>query len=127
MLWVRSLLAGPDTAVVLVVNDNMASDRLGTVIKPVEKAALAVQLPLWLKSATAFEITCEGVKDIAWQPSDKGVTFDLGTVDVTRLLVVTRDAGLRQRLQKLYEDRFADNVKKLAADRVQSVQKQQGQ
>ena len=127
MLWARSLLAGPDTAVVLVVNDNMASDRLGTVIKPVEKAALAVQLPLWLKSATAFEITCEGVKDIAWQPSDKGVTFDLGTVDVTRLLVVTRDAGLRQRLQKLYEDRFADNVKKLAADRVQPVQKQKGQ
>jgi len=115
MLWVRSLLAGPETAIILVVNDNMASDRLGTVLKPVEKATLAVQLPSWLKATASFEVTCEGTRDLPWQAVEKGVTFDLGTVHVTRLLVVTEDVGLRDRLQGIYEERFAANVRELLA------------
>jgi hypothetical protein len=115
MLWVRSLLTGPDTAIVLVVNDNMASDRLGTVIKPVEKAKLTVQTPRWLKPAAAFELTAEGTRDIPWKSADSGVSFDLGTVNVTRLLVVTKDAGLRHNLQQRYDDRFAAKAAKLLA------------
>jgi len=65
--WVRSLVAGLDTVVILCVNDDCANDRLGTTIRPVENAKLDVIL---------------------------------GTVNVSRLLVVTSDAGLCGRLRK---------------------------
>ncbi|HSW46419.1 MAG TPA: hypothetical protein VLM89_12695 [Phycisphaerae bacterium] len=115
MIWARSLLAGEDTVVILVVNDNMASDRVGTVIRPIDNAKLTVQTPAWLKPAAAFEITCEGTRDVSWQAADGGVRFDLGTVNVTRLLVITKDTGLRDRLQHLYQKDFAANVQKLLA------------
>ena len=116
MLWVRSLLSGADTAIVLVVNDNMASDRLGTVVKPVEKAKLAVQVPNWLKPAVAFEVTCKGTRDLQWSAGENEVSFDLGTVDLTRMLIITADANLRERLQGIYDQQCADNAKKLLAE-----------
>ena len=39
--------------------------------------------------------------------------MDVGTVNVTRLVVITDNAALRPALQKDYETRFAANVKKL--------------
>ena len=115
MLWVRSLVTGKDTAVVLVVNDNMASDRLGTVIKPVEKAHLAVRTPSWLKDGTAFEVGCDGLKDVPYKADGNGMSFDLGTVRVTRMLVITADAGLRGRLQGIFDQQCAVNAKTLLA------------
>jgi len=114
MLWVRSLLAGPDTAVVLVVNDNLASDRLGTVVKPVEKARVKVRLPSWLEPADVFEVTSQGTTDSQWQPGDSGISLDLGTVALTRMVIVTKDTSLRGRLQKRYETHFSVNVRRLA-------------
>ena len=113
MLWVRSLVTGSDAAVLLVVNDNMASDRLGTVVKPLENVRLEVQLPGWLESASAFEVTYEGVRDVTLRTVEGGVGFDLGTVELTRLIVLSRDEGLRARLQNHYEQKFATNVQRL--------------
>ncbi len=115
MLWIRSLLAGTDTAIVLVVNDNMASDRLGTVVKPVAKAHVSVQTPRWLRPAEAFEVTSEGTKDLSWKAADNGVSFDLGTVNLTRMLVITGDTALRGRLQKTFDEQCAANAKALLA------------
>ena len=113
MLWVRSLLAGQDTMALLVVNDNFASDRLGTVMKPVENARIKVQVPAWLKAGDVFEMTYEGARDMKWQNGQDGLEVNLGTVNVTRFILVTADAGLRGQLQKLYEDRYSANVRKL--------------
>ena len=121
MLWVRSLLAGTDTAIVLVVNDNLASDRLGTVVKPVENARLDVQVPSWLKPAEAFEVTCEGIQDVPWKAGANQVSFDLGTVNLTRMLIFTADAGLRGRLQSIYDQQCADNSRTLLAEPGRSV------
>ncbi|BCW99376.1 MAG: hypothetical protein KatS3mg024_2203 [Armatimonadota bacterium] len=38
-----------------------------------------------------------------------------GTVEVTRAIIITRDAGLRQKLQTDYERSFAANVRALLA------------
>ena len=113
MLWVRSLLVGDDTLALVVVNDNFGSDRLGTVIHPVEQAKVTVQAPSWLKAADVFELSHEGTRDIAWKASDQGLALDLGTVKVTRLILISGDKGLRQQTQKLYDSRFAENVKAL--------------
>ncbi len=112
-LWVRSLLAGDDALAIIVANDNLACDRAGTTIYPVEKARLAVQLPAWLKAADVFEVTCEGAKPVKWQAKETELTIDLGAVNVTRFIVVARDKAVRQQLQKTYEDRFAPTVRRL--------------
>lgn len=116
-LWVRSLLAGLDTLVMVVVNENVASDRVGTAVEPVGNASMAVDLPSWLQSADVFEITYEGTKDLSWQRAGSKLSIDLGKVELTRLILISADGGLRDRLQTLYETQFASNVRRLLAGR----------
>lgn len=112
-LWVRSLLAGLDTVVLLCINDDCANDRVGTVIQPLEKAEVTVPCPAWLQPQDVFEITAAGIRDVAHERSGTRLTLRLGHVEVTRLLLITADAQLRQRLQSLYQARFAANVQQL--------------
>jgi len=116
-LWVRSLVAGLDTIVILCVNDDYANDRLGTVFRPVEKAKVSVSLPAWLDSKSVFEITYAGTQDLASERAGSKINLDLGTVNVCRLVVITSEVGLRERLQKLYAGKFAANVAKLTSSR----------
>jgi hypothetical protein len=114
-LWVRTLAVGLDSLLVLVVNDDYANDRLGTVYQPIENAEVSLDLPKWLSPADAFEVTCRGLGDGTWQAQDGRVGVKLGTVDLTRLIVVTNDTALRRRLQELYDRDLADNVRDLVA------------
>lgn len=115
MLWVRTLLAGDDALAVIVVNDNFSSDRLGTVIHPVENAVVKLQAPSWLNPAEIFELTKEGTRDVKWDAKDGATTLDLNTVAITRLVLISKTPGLRERIQRRYEDKFAANVKALLA------------
>lgn len=116
MLWIRSLLAGDDAMALIVVNDNFASDRLGTIYRPVEKAKVTLRPPSWLKPGDVFELTSDGPRDVKWQADGADLALDLGTVDLTRLILISKDTVLRKQSQKLYDDRFAANVKALLSD-----------
>ncbi len=116
MLWVRTLVSGTETLVIIAANDNIASDRLGTVVKPVEKANLKVEVPSWLRPADVFEIDYRGTQKVDWKAADAELTLDLGQVELTRMILVTSDAGLRERLQNRYEEHFAANVATLLAE-----------
>ncbi|HSW44615.1 MAG TPA: hypothetical protein VLM89_03485 [Phycisphaerae bacterium] len=118
-LWVRSLMGGEDTLVIFAVNDDIICDRLGTVVQPINKAALRFKAPNWLKTSDVFEITREGTRDIEWKSTEADLSLDLGTVNVTRLLVVTADSQLRQELQGRYDRLFASNVRRLLSEREQ--------
>jgi len=113
MVWCRSLLVGDDTMILLVVNDNHASDRLGTVYKTRQKTDIRVEVPAWLASPQVFEVNCDGTQDVAATQSGAGVDLALGTLDLTRMIVLTKDAGLRARLQQEYDAKYAENVRKL--------------
>lgn len=112
-LWVRSLVVGQDSLVVLFVNDNYACDRLGTGISAVADARATLTLPKWLTCADAFEVRSTGIGGVKWAVQDGRLDLALGTVDVTRAIVVTSDSSLRGRLQSVYAARFAGNVMKL--------------
>ncbi|MBI4581797.1 MAG: hypothetical protein HY718_19025 [Planctomycetes bacterium] len=112
-VWCRTLLVGTDTVLLLVVNDNLASDRLGTVVRPREKTRVALSPPSWLTPSQVFEIDCDGTKDTTWTKTGEEVEVDLGRLDLTRMVVLTVDEGLRGRLQQDYDARFAANVRKL--------------
>ena len=42
--------------------------------------------------------------------------MDLGTVDLTRFILISKSPALRKQSQKLYDDHFAANVKALLDD-----------
>ena len=116
-LWVRTLLAGSDSLVVLCVNDDYVCNDKGTVINPVRNAVLTVTLPVWLDAKSVFEFDYRGPCDVKHELTVSKLKLDLGTVETTRLIVVSADAHLRDRLQKLYDAKYAANVAKLLARR----------
>lgn len=111
-LWVRSLVAGTNTALILCVNDDYTNDEKGTNIKPIENAEVSVALPAWIEPKSVFEIDYMGIHDVKHNGAHN-LELDLGTVKVTRMIVVTSDMSLRERLQKRYSEQFAGNVETL--------------
>jgi len=114
-LWVKTLLSGNDTLEVVTVNENVACDRLGTVVRPCQNAQASVTLPMWLAPKDAFEVTPDGVKDVSWKRDGGNVDLSLGTVQISSFVIVTADPGLRARLQDRYQKMFAANVAKIKA------------
>lgn len=114
-LWVKTLLSGIDSLGVVTVNDNVACDRLGTVVRPCENAQVSVTLPTWLDPKDAFEVTPDGVKDVTWKRDGGSVNLSLGTVQISSLVIVTANQNLRAQLQAEYQKMFAANVAKLRA------------
>jgi hypothetical protein len=112
-LWIRTLLAGLDTVMLIVVNDNCAVDRCGTAIFPVEAASVTVLPPAWLQPRDVFEITYAGTRPVPWTQADREIAIDLGTVSSTRLVLISTDENLRPGREVLYRSRFAATVAKL--------------
>lgn len=115
-LWTRTLISGTDTVALIAVNDDIACDRLGTMYKPVEEASASLIVPGWLKPADAFEVTYRGIKNVRWEKNGNRVKIDLGTVDLTRFVIVTSNTSHRMQLEKVYREQFASNVEKLMAE-----------
>lgn len=112
-LWVRTLISGADTAVLLVVNDTVRGNRTGSTIETVKPADVTVRLPAWLKCRSVFEVESGGVKDVKSAIDGQEVTVSPGQAKVARMFILTADTGLRNRLQDLYKTRFASTVARL--------------
>jgi hypothetical protein len=112
-LWTRTLLAGTDTLVLLAVNENIASDRLGTVVVPLPKAVLTLTPPAWFKPTAGFEITPQGLRDLDWKSNSGQLALDLGKTEVARMVLLTADKALRSQLDELYRSHFAANIARL--------------
>ena len=118
-LWTRTLLAGTDTLVLLIVNEEIASDRLGTVVVPLLKTVVSIAPPSWLNTADAFEITPHGLRNVTWRSEAGRLVLDLGRTDVARMVLLTADKTLRGQLEELHKSRFAANVARLNATQAQ--------
>lgn len=116
-LWVRSLLAGLDTVVLICVNEDYASDRVGTVVRPLEQAVVTFRLPAWLRPQEILEITHRGIQPISWEREGKKLKLYLGRVELTRLVLITSDHSLPHHLQRLYDTQFAPKIQRLTEDR----------
>ncbi|MGB9625863.1 MAG: immunoglobulin domain-containing protein, partial [Phycisphaerae bacterium] len=102
-LWARSLLVGADTVMLLAVNDQYSNDEEGCHYTPLADASLAVTLPAWITSPSAFEITAGGISDVSAQTMGNRLQVELGTVDLTRMIVVTADPQLKATMQQRYQ------------------------
>ena len=116
LLWVRTLISGIDTAAIIAVNDDVLCDRVGTVVQPIANARVGVEMPSWISPKDAFEVTFEGIKDVAWKADGQKVSLDLGTVNVSRFILITSDPALRSALKTRYDTMFASNVAELLGE-----------
>lgn len=112
-LWVRTLLAGTNTLVLLCVNDDYASDRAGTAVRPLERASLTLTPPKWLTPTDVFSVGFQGVEPLEWRHQGGAIRLSLGSVRLTRLVVVTSVPGLRAQLSDRFQQTFADRVEAL--------------
>lgn len=109
-LWTRALLSGTDTLVILCVNDDYACTDTGTVIRSIDNAFFSLKLPNWFNTVHAFEVDYRGIRDVPFSMNGNSITVDLGRVDVTRMIVLTRDSTLRNLLQSRYNTIYAPRV-----------------
>jgi hypothetical protein len=99
-LWVRTLLAGTDSVIVLVVNDTSRGNKEGTTIQTVSPAEVSVQVPAWLNNVQAVEVDSGGVKVVPCRQEGNKAVLNLSSVKVTRLVILTQDGNLRAQLAK---------------------------
>ncbi|MEP0842282.1 MAG: hypothetical protein HRF43_06180, partial [Phycisphaerae bacterium] len=105
-LWTRCLLTD-DALLLLAVNDDHRVEQHRFEYTPIRDATCRVRLPAWLEPRAVFEITARGLQDVKADRDGAELRMELGTVEVTRLIVVTHDPALRKQLEGLYRNRFA--------------------
>ena len=115
-LWVRSLLAGRDTIVSLIVNDNYTNTDTACLYTPISNATLTVTLPAWLQSPTAFEIASSGILSVTTQTAGNQFQVNLGTVNLTRMIVITANPYLRDALELRFDQQIRSNLCALAPE-----------
>ncbi len=104
-VWVRALASGTETLIVLVANDNYYNDQYGCHYTPASNATVTATLPTWMQSSpAAFEISPSGLSDVTTQLNGNQLQLSLGTLNLTRMIVVTIDPQLRATIQQRYEE-----------------------
>jgi len=115
-VWVRALAAGTDTLILLAINDNLYNDDTGCHYTPVGNATVTLALPSWLASPSAFDVDAGGIGDVAAQLNGSQFQLNLGTLEVTRMVVVTKDPQLRMTIEQRYAQEVGPGVCNFAMD-----------
>ena len=103
-VWARALAVGTDTLILLVVNDNYYNDETGFHSTEVANATLTTTLPSWMPAPlSAFQVSAGGLSDVGTQFNANQLQLNLGTLKVTQLIVLTKDASLRATIQQRYD------------------------
>ena len=107
-LMTRTLFAGPGTALLVLINRDHGSDRLGTLYEPIPKAPMAFQCPAWLEPHQAFRLSGGKVESVSFERQEDQLTFQLNDIELTDLVVFTEDAGLMDSVSERTRDLLAD-------------------
>lgn len=99
-LIARTLFAGPSTAIVVLVNRDHASDRLGTLYEPIPKAPMTFQVPPWMEPAAAFRLAQGQVERVAWTREGDVLNITLNDIHLAELLVITEDSTLEETVRQ---------------------------
>ena len=110
-VWARAVASGIDTLILYVVNDNYANDITGCKVTNVPNATVTLTLPLWMQTnLTAFEITAAGTRDVSTLQTGSQLQVNLGTLELTRMIILTTDPSLRTLTQQTYDLHVRPNV-----------------
>ncbi len=109
-VWARAVAARADSIILYVVNDDHYNDLAGCHYNVVSNATVTATLPAWMVPPTAFEVTPAGLRDVNTQLNGKQLQVNLGSLKLTRMIVLTTDAQLRTTLQERYDNSIRAGV-----------------
>ena len=112
-LWTKTLLCADHSLILVLVNRNYDSHAAGMVYDAVQSAAgftheplgkteVTVSVPDWLRVEEVFAMPL--AEKISFQANDDRIDICLEELEFARMLVLTRDKGLGQRLAKSCEE-----------------------
>jgi len=116
-VWVRAMAVDVDTFLLFVVNDDHWNDE-DWHSNDVTNATVTMNLPTWMQSPTptAFEISPGGLGNVSTQVNGTQLELSLGTLEVTRMIVVTTNPVLRATIQQRYENEVWPGVCNFASE-----------
>ncbi len=116
-VWAKALACGTDTVILVVVNDNFYNDLAGGCqVTPVPNATVTATLPNWLRSPSAFDVSAGGIGDVSVQSVGNQTQVNLGTLNVTRLIVLTKNPQLWAAVKQRYVDMVRPGVCTIASE-----------
>ncbi len=116
-VWARALACGTDTIFLIVVNDDYYNDINGCHYNPVANATVTASLPTWMRTApTAFEVSAGGIRDVGTQLNGSQLQVNLGTLNLTRMIVVTTNVQLRGTIEQRYAEEVRPGVCAIAPE-----------
>lgn len=102
-LMVRTLFVGTDVALILLINRDHLSDRIGTLYQPIPKARVTFQAPPWLQPTHAFRLAGGGVSPVALSRSEAGYVAPLENIELTEGLLLTTNPALADEVRARYQ------------------------
>ncbi len=116
-VWAKGLASGDDTLVLFAVNDNYYNDTNGCHYTPVANATLTATLPAWMLPAPmVFEVTASGLKAANTQLNGNQLQINLGTLQLTRMIVVTKNPQVPWMTQQRFDQQVRPGICAFASE-----------
>jgi hypothetical protein len=110
-LWVRPLVSSVDTIALMCVNEDYSCNDDGTILRSIKDAEISFDLPSWLTSPTdVYEVSYKGIANVTNSVTSGRITLDLGRVDVSRLIIITKNTNLKSGMQTSYTNKYGPKV-----------------
>lgn len=103
-IWVRTVAAGPDTLMCVVVNQDFVSSESAFTFNSVSSASIGITLPTGFTIASAVTNGSTGPVAISFNQSGNNVTFDAGPLNYGRLILFSSRANVLSELQARWHD-----------------------
>lgn len=114
-LMARTLLCGTDTAIVLLINQDLACDRVGSVYAPIAKSLITFRMPPWMRAKHVFAFDSDGIKPVTTRRNQQGVIeFDVKDIKLAQMLILTDKPDLQVTIAKRCSA-LQEKIKGLAA------------
>lgn len=113
-LWLKTLMSGTDSLVMICANDDYSCDDMGIMIRGLRNVEVSVEKPSWFSNVHVFEVDYKGVHDVPFDMAGSKINIHAGRVDVSRMIIVTRDSTLKSQLQARYTNTYGPRVTQLA-------------
>lgn len=102
-LMARTLFAGTDTALVLLINRNHCSDRLGTLFEPIPRAILNFQLPYWLTKIKVYRFNGGAMDECPFTLTGETLQVELNNIQLTEIIIITAVPQLPEQVRQEWQ------------------------
>jgi hypothetical protein len=108
-VWLRTLLAGPDAALIVCGNEDYAQERTACLVRP--RDGVAIELPKlpWLEPRGAWRVTETGLEPLKLE----GSRVELGRLEAAEVVLVAAEPGLAERLWTRHAELERDRAEAL--------------